>query len=164
MTSHHFTGTVKGLDDIPVDLWPNSVPLVYYAYHIMVGIGTLLLLLAAVCAFLLWRRRLFSSRAALWALMCAFPFVYIANIAGWVTAEAGRQPWVVWGLLRTNDAASPSNVVPAGTGIFTLLGFAGLYLLVGIVYLLLIVKIVAAGPEDEPATPVPEPAPEPVAV
>jgi cytochrome d ubiquinol oxidase subunit I len=119
----------------------------------MVGLGTLLLLLAAICAFLLWRGRLFSNRKALWALMIAFPFTYIANIAGWVTAEAGRQPWIIFGLLRTSDAASPSKSVPAGTVIFTLLGFAGLYLLIGIVYLLLIVRIVARGPEDVAATP-----------
>jgi cytochrome d ubiquinol oxidase subunit I len=163
MTSHHFTTTVKGLDDIPTDRWPDSVPLVYYAYHIMVGLGTLLIALAAVCAFLLWRGRLFTTRWALWGLMLAFPFVYIANIAGWVTAEAGRQPWVVWGLLRTVDAASPAKSVPAGTGIFTLLGFAGLYLLVGIVYLLLLVKLIADGPEGEPAMGPgdPSPAPEP---
>jgi cytochrome d ubiquinol oxidase subunit I len=153
MTSRHFTSVVQGLDDIPTNLWPNSVPLVYYAYHIMVGLGTLLLLLAAICAFLLWRGKLFQSRAALWALMVAFPFTYIANIAGWVTAEAGRQPWVVFGLLRTSDAASPAHSVPAGTAIFTLLGFAGLYLLVAVVYLLLIVRIVARGPEDVSATP-----------
>jgi cytochrome bd ubiquinol oxidase subunit I len=80
--------------------------------------------------------------------MLAFPFTYIANIAGWVTAEAGRQPWVIWGLLRTKDAASPASSVPAGTGIFTLLGFAGLYLFVGILFLMLIARIVGAGPED----------------
>ena len=84
----------------------------------------------------------------LWALMLAFPFTYIANIAGWTTAETGRQPWIVYGLLRTEDAASPAESVPAGTGLFTLLGFAGLYLLVGILFLVLIARIVAQGPED----------------
>ena len=88
---------------------------------------------------LLWRGRLFTSKPMLWALMLAFPFTYIANIAGWVTAETGRQPWIVYGLLRTKDAASPAESVPAGTGLFTLLGFSGLYLLVGIVFLMLIV-------------------------
>jgi cytochrome bd ubiquinol oxidase subunit I len=153
LTSHHFTTTVTGLDNIPTNQWPSSVPLVYYAYHIMVGLGTLLLLLAIICAYLLWRGRLFSSRKALWALMIAFPFTYIANIAGWVTAEGGRQPWIIFGLLRTADAASPAKSVPAGTVIFTLLGFAGLYLLIAIVYVLLIVRIVARGPEDVQATP-----------
>ncbi|HKG16974.1 MAG TPA: cytochrome ubiquinol oxidase subunit I, partial [Solirubrobacteraceae bacterium] len=129
-------------------LWPDSVPLVYYAYHIMVGLGTILLAIAAVCALLLWRGRLFASRRALWALMLAFPFSYIANIAGWATAETGRQPWTVYGLQRTAHGASPPGSVPAGTGIFTLLGFAGLYLFVGILFLMLIVRVVARGPDD----------------
>ena len=80
--------------------------------------------------------------------MLAFPFTYIANIAGWATAETARQPWVVWGLQRTADAASPARSVPAGTGIFTLLGFAGLYLFVGILYLMLLARIINRGPED----------------
>jgi cytochrome d ubiquinol oxidase subunit I len=153
LTSHHFTTVIKGLDSIPTNLWPNSVPLVYYSYHIMVGLGTLLALLAVIAAFLLWRRKLFGNRKVLWALMISFPFTYIANIAGWVTAEVGRQPWVVYGLLRTSAAASPSQSVPAGVGIFTLLGFLGLYLLIAILYVLLIVRIIAHGPEDVRATP-----------
>jgi cytochrome d ubiquinol oxidase subunit I len=153
LTSHHFTTVIKGLDSIPTNLWPSSVPLVYYSYHIMVGLGTLLLLLALIAAFMLWRRRLFQNRKVLWALMIAFPFTYIANIAGWVTAEVGRQPWVVYGLLRTSAAASPAQSVPAGVGIFTLLGFLGLYALIAMLYVLLIVRIIARGPEDVPATP-----------
>lgn len=167
LTSHDFTTTVKGLDSIPTNLWPSSVPLVYYSYHIMVGLGTLLLGLALIATYLLWRRKLFENRLVLWALMIAFPFTYIANIAGWVTAEVGRQPWVVYGLLRTSAAASPSSSVPAGLGIFTLLGFCGLYLMISILYVVLILRIVAQGPEDVPATPrstVPEPAPEPAGV
>jgi cytochrome d ubiquinol oxidase subunit I len=152
LTSKRWNATTKGLNDIPERDWPDSVPLVYYAYHIMVGLGTLLLLIALVAVFLLWRGRLYTSRPMLWALMLAFPFTYIANIAGWTTAETARQPWVVWGLLRTKDAASPADSVPAGTGIFTLLGFAGLYLFIGILFVLLIVRIVAKGPDD-PALP-----------
>jgi cytochrome d ubiquinol oxidase subunit I len=148
LTYHRFTGTVKGLDDFPESDWPDSVPLVFYAYRIMVGLGTILLLIAAVAAFMLWRGKLFRSKPTLWALMLAFPFCFIANIAGWTTAEVGRQPWVVYGLLRTKDAASPEHSVPAGTGIFTLLGFSGLYLMLAVLYLLLIVRIVARGPDD----------------
>jgi cytochrome d ubiquinol oxidase subunit I len=148
LTSRRWDTTVRGLDDIPVDRWPNAVPLVYYAYHIMVGAGTLLFVLAAGCVLLLRRGRLFRSRTALWALMLAFPLTYVANIAGWTVAETGRQPWVVYGLMRTADGASPAGSVPAGTGIFTLLGFAGLYLLIGLLYVLLLVRVVARGPED----------------
>jgi cytochrome d ubiquinol oxidase subunit I len=147
LTSQRWDSTTRGLNDIPTRNWPDSVPLVYYAYHIMVGLGTILALIALAAVVLLWRGRLYDSRPMLWALMLAFPFTYIANIAGWTVAEAGRQPWVIWGLLRTKDAASPAGSVPAGTGIFTLLGFAGLYLFVGILFVLLVVRIVARGPD-----------------
>src|SRR5438270_7778119 len=94
LTSRNWTTQVRGLDDIPTDQWPDSVPLVYYAYHIMVGLGTILAAIAALGVFLLWRGRLYRSKAMLWALMVAFPFTFIANIAGWATAETGRQPWL----------------------------------------------------------------------
>lgn len=152
LTSHRWNSTLTGLNDIPVKQWPDSVPLVYYAYHIMVGLGTILFAIAALGVFMLWRRKLFDSRKMLWALVLAFPFTMIANIAGWALAETGRQPWVVYGLLRTADAASPANSVPAGTGIFTLLGFAGLYLFLGILYLMLLVRIISRGPEDPTTT------------
>jgi cytochrome bd ubiquinol oxidase subunit I len=148
LTSRRWNEQLTGLDQIPTNQWPDSIPLVYYAYHIMVGLGTLLAAIAALGVLMLWRGKLFRSKPMLWALMLAFPFTYVANIAGWTTAEAGRQPWVIWGLLRTKDAASPASSVPAGTGIFTLLGFAGLYLFVGILYLMLIVRIVNRGPEE----------------
>ncbi|MEA2441174.1 MAG: cytochrome bd ubiquinol oxidase subunit, partial [Thermoleophilaceae bacterium] len=150
LTSKRWNSELKGLNDIPERDWPDSVPLVYYAYHIMVGLGTILLLIALAGVFLLWRGRLYGSKPMLWALMLAFPFTFIANIAGWATAETARQPWVIYGLLRTEDAASPAASVPAGTGLFTLLGFAGLYLFVGILYLLLMLRIVARGPDDLP--------------
>ena len=148
LTSQRWNERIKGLNDIPEEEWPDSVPLVYYSYHIMVGIGTILLLVSGVAAFLLWRGRLYRSRGALWALMLSFPFTYIANIAGWTTAETGRQPWTVYGLLRTEDAASPASSVPSGTGLFTLLGFSGLYLFLGILYLMLMARLINAGPED----------------
>jgi len=151
LTSHNWNEQLKGLNDIPVNQWPDSVPLVYYAYHIMVGLGTILVAIAGLGVLLLWRGRLYTSRWMLWILMLAFPFTYIANIAGWVTAETGRQPWVVFGVLRTSAGASPAESVPAGTGIFTLLGFMGLYLFVGILYLVLILRLVAQGPDETPA-------------
>jgi cytochrome d ubiquinol oxidase subunit I len=125
------------------------VPLVYYAYHIMVGLGTILFVVALAGVLMLWRGRLFATRWMLWILLLAFPFTYIANLAGWTVAETGRQPWVVYGLMHTSAGASPEKSVPAGTGIFTLLGFAGLYVLLGLLYVLIQVRIVARGP-DEP--------------
>jgi cytochrome bd ubiquinol oxidase subunit I len=148
LTSRRWDATTTGLSDIPPDQWPDSVPLVYYAYHVMVGLGTILFVVALLAAFLLWRGRLATSRPALWALMLAFPFTLVANIAGWTVAETGRQPWVVYGLQRTAAGASPASSVPSGEVIFTLLGFAGLYLVVGLLWLLFTLRILAAGPSS----------------
>src|SRR3954452_23233925 len=153
LTSRRWDTRITGLNDIPTDRWPSSVPLVYYAYHIMVGLGTILLVLALIGVVLLWRGTLFTARPVLWALMLAFPFTYVANLAGWTVADTGRQPWVVWELQRTSAGASPESSVPAGTGIFTLLGFAGLYVLVGILFLFLVARIVARGPEEPAPAP-----------
>jgi cytochrome d ubiquinol oxidase subunit I len=148
LTSRRWDATITGLNDIPTDRWPSSVPLVYYAYHIMVGLGTILLVIALIGVVMLRRGRLFNSRPVLWALMLALPFTYIANLAGWTVAETGRQPWVVWGLQRTSEGASPESSVPAGTGIFTLLGFTGLYILIGLIYVFLLARVVSKGPDD----------------
>jgi cytochrome d ubiquinol oxidase subunit I len=157
LTSRRWNKTIRGLDSIPVRRWPNSVPLVYYAYHIMVGLGTILLLIAVAGVVMLRKGRLFTARPMLWVLMLAFPFTYIANLAGWTVAETGRQPWVVFNLQRTSAGASPAKSVPAGTGIFTLLGFTGLYVLIGLLYVMIQARIVSSGPaEVEPAAAPPE--------
>ena len=140
-----FGSTVQGLNDFPRDKWPDNVELLYYSYHIMVGLGTLLTLTMGAAALLLWRGRLKKARPMLWTLMLAFPFPYIATTAGWWTAELGRQPWVVHGLLRTADASSQQ--VNNGDVIFTLLGFAGLYLLLGFLFVAQILKLINRGPE-----------------
>jgi cytochrome d ubiquinol oxidase subunit I len=80
----------------------------------------------------------------LWALMLAMPFPYIATTAGWMTAELGRQPWLVYGLMRTSEGTSPR--VSAGNTLFTLLGFSGLYLVMGILFLYLVGREIAHGP------------------
>jgi cytochrome d ubiquinol oxidase subunit I len=77
--------------------------------------------------------------------MLAFPFPFIANSAGWMVAELGRQPWLVFGLLRT--ASGTSALVHPGQTVFTTLGFAGLYLVLGLLYLFLVAREVAHGPE-----------------
>jgi cytochrome d ubiquinol oxidase subunit I len=139
-----FGSTVKGLNDFPESEWPQNVELLYYAYHIMAGLGTILTLVMAAAAFLLWRGKLHATRPMLWVLMLAFPFPYIATIAGWWTAELGRQPWLVHGLLRTADGGSPQ--VNTGDVVFTTLGFAGLYLALGILFLYKVMQEVNRGP------------------
>jgi len=113
----------------------------------MVGLGTLFIAQMLAGAFLLWRRRLDGSRWFLWTLMLAVPFTYIANEAGWVAAEVGRQPWLVYGLMKTADGASTN--VPAGMTVFTLLGFAGIYALLSLLFLFLVGRVIYQGPEAE---------------
>ena len=138
---------VKGLDQFPQDQRPTALPLLFYAYHIMAGLGTWFVLLMIVSAFLLWRKRLFTARGALWALLLSFPLPYIANTAGWLTAELGRQPWLIYGLMRTSEGYS--STVSASNGLFTLLGFMGLYLLLGMLFTVLIYREISKGPEPK---------------
>lgn len=139
----NFRANVAGLDAYSVALWP-PVELTYYAYHIMVGLGTIFSGVAVLAALLLWRRLLFSWRWMLWALLLVMPFPYIANEAGWVVAEVGRQPWIVYGLMRTAEAVSPTVV--AGETLFTLIGFAGMYFALGVLFLYLVLREIAIGP------------------
>src|SRR3569832_272238 len=141
----NWNSELKGLDAFPQDQWPSNIPLLYYSYHIMVGLGTAFMAIMIVCALLLWRGKLFSSRWMLWILMLSFPFPYIANTAGWMTAEIGRQPWLIYGVLRTIDGYSKS--VSAANGWFTLLGFMGMYRLLSMLFLFLILRELIHGPE-----------------
>lgn len=138
--------TVKGLNDIPRDLWP-PVELTYYAYHIMITLGGYFIALTGLGVFLLWRGRLERARWYLWILMLSLPFPYIANEAGWVVTCEGRQPWIIYGLMRTAQGISPN--VSSGETIFTLLGFLGIYLLLGVFFLFLVAKFVAEGPDED---------------
>lgn len=144
LTYNRWKAEVKGLDAFPRENWPDNIPLLYYAYHIMVGLGTIFIAIMAAAAFLLWRRKLYSTRWLLWILMLAVPFPYIANTTGWMTADLGRQPWLVYGLMRTVDGISPT--VSAGNSLFTLIGFMGMYTLLGLLFLFLVLKTVFQGP------------------
>jgi cytochrome d ubiquinol oxidase subunit I len=139
-----FHAEVAGLDRFPQDTWPDNIELLYYAFHVMAGLGTLFILLMGVSALLLWRGALFASRPVLWILMLAFPFPYIATTAGWMTAELGRQPWIVYGLMRTSQGMSAN--VHSGTVLFTLIGFAGLYFVLGVLFLFLVGREIGHGP------------------
>ncbi len=136
---------VRGLDSFPRDQWPTTLPLLFYSYHVMVGLGTYFLLIMFIAAFLLWRNQLFSAKWVLWPLLLSFPLPYIANTAGWMTAEIGRQPWVVYGLMRTADGYSTH--VTAGNSLFTLLGFLGMYSLLSVLWIVLVYQFIEAGPE-----------------
>ncbi len=140
-------GEVKGLEDFPEKNWPDNIPLLYYSYHVMVGLGTFFIVITFLAAFMLWRGWLYTFRPMLWVLMLATPFPFIANTAGWLTAELGRQPWLIYGLLRTSEGVSP--LVSSGNVLFTLIGFAGMYLIMGLLYFVLMVREVAHGPGTE---------------
>ena len=140
-----FHADVPGLDTFPERDWPDNIELLYYVFHIMAGLGTLMIALMLLATFLLLRGRLEACRPMLWLLMLAFPFPYIANTAGWMTTELGRQPWLVYGLFRTAQGASPT--VHSGTVLFTLMGFCGLYFVLGILFFFLIGREIAHGPE-----------------
>ena len=147
LTYRAWKAQVQGLDAFPPDLWPQNVALLYYSYHIMVGLGTIFIAIMLLAAWLLWRDKLFSAHWMLWVLMLALPFPYIANTAGWLTAELGRQPWLVYGLMRTADGYS--KMVSAGNGMFTLLGFLGMYTVLGILFLFLVHREIDHGPITE---------------
>ncbi|MHC4550765.1 MAG: cytochrome ubiquinol oxidase subunit I [Planctomycetota bacterium] len=144
LTHYSWAGEVKGLKDFPRAEWPDHVPLLYYSYHIMAGLGTIFIAAMALAGWMLWRRRLFASRPLLWTLMLLLPFPYLANTFGWLTAELGRQPWVIHGLMRTADGFSAN--VSAGNALFTLLGFMGMYALLSILFLFLAAREIHRGP------------------
>ncbi len=147
----HSAAEVKGLKEFPREDWPDNVPLLYYAYHVMAGLGTIFIGTTALALIFLRRGRLFTTRWLLWILMLLAPFPYIATTAGWMTAELGRQPWLVYGLFRTAEGASP--LVHSGNALFTLLGFLGLYLLMGLLFVLLFVQMIIHGPATGSRTP-----------
>ncbi len=147
LTYRAWKAEVKGLNAFPEEQWPSNIELLYYSYHIMVGLGTLFIAIAVLAVILLKGGRLFSSRWMLWVLLLTLPFPYIANTAGWMTAELGRQPWLVYSLMRTADGYS--KTVSAGNGLFTLLGFMGMYTVLGILFLFLVRREIERGPEAE---------------
>jgi cytochrome d ubiquinol oxidase subunit I len=116
--THSWHGGIRGLKEVPPQDRPY-VPIVFFAFRAMVGIGVLLLSLSIIGAYLRWRGRLFTERWFLVALVIASPLSFIAIISGWIVTEAGRQPWVVYGALRTADAAS--QLVAADVGVTTIL-------------------------------------------
>jgi len=147
-----FHADVRGLDAFPQETWPTNIELLYYAFHVMAGLGTIFIGLMALGVLQRLRGQLESGRPLLWVLMLAFPFPFIANTAGWITAELGRQPWLVYGLYRTDQGYS--TVVSSGDVLFTLIGMAGMYFVLGLVYLYLIGREVFHGP-DHPIQPSP---------
>ncbi len=139
----NFNAPVKGLREYATELWP-PVELTYYAYHVMVGLGSIFVGVSGLGVLLLLLKRLERTPIMLWLLMLIMPFPYIANEAGWTTTEVGRQPWIIYGIMRTADAASPT--VFTGETIFTIIGFTGMYFLLGVLFLFLVLREIGIGP------------------
>jgi cytochrome d ubiquinol oxidase subunit I len=148
LTYRKWDANVRGLQSFSQDLWPDRIPLLYFSYHVMVGLGTIFIAVMLVAAFLLWRKKIYGARWILWLLMLSAPLPFIANTAGWMTAELGRQPWLIYGLMRTANGASPR--VGAGNVWFTLIGFMGMYGMLAILWLFLVWREIEIGPESRP--------------
>ena len=147
LTYNRWGAEVVGLDAFPEEDWPDNIPILYYSYHIMVGLGTIFIAIMVLAGLLLWREKLHDTKWMLWALMLSLPFPFIANTAGWITAEVGRQPWLIYGLMRTAEGASPN--VSAGNALFTLIGFAGMYTVLSILFLFLVRREIEHGPDPQ---------------
>jgi cytochrome d ubiquinol oxidase subunit I len=145
LTHQRWHARVVGLADFPPDQRPDLVPLLYYSYHIMVGLGTILIAIMSLSILFLWFKKLDQQRWLLWVLMLAAPLPFIANTAGWMTAELGRQPWIIYNIMRTSQGYSTQ--VSTGNVWFTTLGFMGLYLCLSFIFFFVITRIIAAGPE-----------------
>jgi cytochrome d ubiquinol oxidase subunit I len=144
-----FESYVHGLNEYPPENWPDNIELLYYAFHLMVTLGSIFILLMMLANVQRFRGKLEQSTWLLWPLLLAFPFPYIANTLGWMTAELGRQPWLIYNLFRTSQGYS--QVVSNGDVIFTLIGFCGLYLAIGVIFLFMVAREINHGPVPEEA-------------
>jgi cytochrome d ubiquinol oxidase subunit I len=142
--THSLDGTLVGLKTVAAGDRPY-VPLVFFSFRIMVGIGVLLIAMAAWGQWLRHRGRLRESRRYLWLLIPVAPLGLVATIAGWVTTEAGRQPWVVQGLLRTADAVSPE--LTTGEVVASLVAICIAYTIIMLVFLGIGARLVSRAPE-----------------
>ena len=149
--AHSWNGQVLGLNEVPAKDWPY-VPIVFFAFRAMVGIGTTLVALATLGFYLRTRGHLFTRKWFLVTLVLASPLGFIATIAGWVVTEAGRQPYVVYGMVRTADAASHLAAVSVGVT-FILFIVVYIFLLAGFLWFLL--RTIIRGPEPAAVTDAP---------
>ena len=146
LTEGNFNAPVTGLHAFKQDERPRQVNAVFQFYHLMVGIGMLLILLSLTGAWLVYKNKLFDKRWLMQIFVLSVLLPQIANQAGWFAAEMGRQPWVVYGLLRTSDALS--RAVSANQVLFSLILFLVVYLLLFILFLYLLNKKIKHGPVD----------------
>jgi len=123
--THDWNGEVQGLNAFPRDTWPTNLPLVFWAFRVMVGMGVLMILLGLASAWVRWRDRLYETRWLQRFAVAMGPSGLLAVTAGWIVTEAGRQPFTVYGLLRTADSVSPiaAPAVAASLAAFAIVYF-----------------------------------------
>ncbi len=148
LAHNNFRDPVTGLDKFPRNEWAPVLP-AFLSFHIMVWLGMFFIAVTVLAAFLRWRGTLFESRWLLRLFVLVIPLPYLANHLGWCATELGRQPWVVYGLLRTSDAVS--KAVTAGQVLLSIVLFGLIYLLLFAVWLYVMADKIKRGPE-EPAT------------
>jgi cytochrome d ubiquinol oxidase subunit I len=150
--THDPNGSVRGLKDFPRDQWP-PVAIPFFAFRIMVGLGLVMLAIVGASWVLRARRRLFEARWFLRLCEVASPIGFLAVLAGWTTTEVGRQPWTVYGLLRTGDSVTPS--LTGSDVLLSLIGYAVVYLVIFPAGLAMMARVLRGGPT--PAAPAPTP-------
>jgi cytochrome bd ubiquinol oxidase subunit I len=143
LTKGSFHAPVTGMNAIAPQDRPANINFIFQSFHLMVMIGFTLIALSLFAGFLLWRKKLFMKRWMMWIFVFAVFLPQIANQVGWYTAEVGRQPWVVYGLLRTSDALS--KAVKANEVLFSLIMFTLLYLLLFILFLFMMNRKIQHG-------------------
>ena len=149
--THSLHGAIQGLKDFPADQRP-PVAIIFFAFRIMVGLAALMLLLVAVGWWLRYRHELFTSSWYLRACQVAIPIGFIAVLAGWTTTEVGRQPWTVYGLLRTAKSVTPS--LTGRDVLLSLLVYAVAYLVIYPTGFLYVLSLVRRGPGPTAAAPI----------
>jgi cytochrome bd ubiquinol oxidase subunit I len=145
--THSLDGRVDGLKNTPVDRQPQ-MGWVFYGFRVMYGIAIIMFGVAVTSLWLRWRGRLFNTRWFLRALVVTTPSGVVATLGGWYLAETGRQPWVIYGILRTIEAVSP---VPADALLSSLIAFVCIYGLFGTSFVLFAFRMIRRGPQDAPA-------------
>jgi cytochrome d ubiquinol oxidase subunit I len=137
---------IQGLNEFPEENWP-PLPLVFYPFHLMTLLGFYFAGLTGLGVLLLWRGKLFSSRWFLRLAYLSIPLPILANELGWVAAEVGRQPWVVYGVESMRTALVASPVVSAGEILASLIMFVIVYALMFVLWLFLLGKAITKGPD-----------------